>query len=79
MTHVRNDELAVVRFEGRNRTETKRKALSYWIENQEQLQLSLREFLGACTASADGSHISFRMPAKPSAPKFTRLVRAFFR
>ena len=75
MAHVQSD---VVRFEGRNRTETKRRALSYWIEKQDELQLSLREFLGGCTANAEGTEICFEMPAKQPAPKgLSRLARAF--
>ena len=80
--HSRIEDRPTARFEGRSRTATKRKALSYWIENQDALQLSLREFLGGCTASAEGTSIVFRMPApeeKRLRDRAARLVRGFFR
>lgn len=61
MMHIHHED-AAVRFEGRSRTETKRKALAYWIDHQDRLRLSLREFLGGCAATPDGLVISFRMP-----------------
>ena len=48
-----------IRFTGRTRAETKRKALGYWVDNQDRLQISMRDFLARCTMSPDGTTIVF--------------------
>ena len=62
-------------FTGRTRAETKRKALAYWVDNQESLGLTMREFFDRCSLSADGTMIVFLMPVKAPAP--SRLLAAF--
>ena len=52
------------RFLGRTRADTKRKALDFWVSNQRQLDLTLREFFERCRISQDGKRITFyaRLP-----------------
>lgn len=57
-------------FTGRNRAETKRKALAYWVDNRDTLRLSMREFFDRCSLSADGTAMVFhhRAGARPRSP-----------
>ena len=68
---------SVIRFEGRSRAEAKRTALTFWIENQDSLSMSLREFLEACRTSGEGTEILF---CKPAPSRFgEKFLRAFLR
>ncbi len=49
-------------FNGRDRADVKRKALSYWASNSGRLGLSLRDFLGRCRMGADERTITFSAP-----------------
>lgn len=62
-------------FTGRTRAETKRKALSYWVDNREKLALSMREFFERCSLSADGTAIVFHPVERTTAARFPLLAR----
>ncbi len=49
-------------FNGRDRADVKRKALSYWASNSGRLGLSLRAFLGRCRLGVDERTITFTAP-----------------
>jgi hypothetical protein len=49
-------------FNGRDRADVKRKALSFWASNSGHLGLSLREFLRRCRLGADERTIVFMAP-----------------
>jgi hypothetical protein len=49
-------------FNGRDRADVKRKALSYWASNSGCLGMSLRDFLGRCRLGADERTIIFSAP-----------------
>lgn len=49
-----------VAFNGRDRAHVKRKALDYWVQNQNLLRLSMRDFFERCRLSPDGRAITFR-------------------
>lgn len=48
-----------IRFNGRTRADAKRRALAYWVANQERLQMTFKDFLSACTMTPDGTTIVF--------------------
>lgn len=48
-----------VNFNGRDRVQVKRKALDYWYDNRDKLQLSLRDFFSRCRMSRDERTITF--------------------
>jgi hypothetical protein len=50
---------APLAFSGKNRAEAKRRALSYWYQHREKLNLSLRDFFARCRLSADERTIIF--------------------
>jgi len=50
----------IIRFTGRTRAETKRRALDYWVANQDKLGIPMRDFLARCAMSPDGTLIVFR-------------------
>ena len=49
-------------FNGRDRSDVKRKALSYWAANSDRLGMNLRDFLGCCRMGADERTIFFTAP-----------------
>ena len=51
-----------MKFNGRDRKDVKRKALSYWHSNSRELGLSLREFLKYCRLGATERTIVFSKP-----------------
>lgn len=51
-----------VNFSGRDRVSVKRKALDYWYDNRDKLQLSMRDFFSRCRMSRDGQTITFSAP-----------------
>jgi hypothetical protein len=48
-----------VNFNGRDRVQVKRKALDYWYDNRDKLQLSMRDFFSRCRMSRDERTITF--------------------
>ena len=48
-----------VNFSGRDRVQTKRKALDYWYHNRDTLRLSMRDFFSHCRMSPDERTITF--------------------
>lgn len=49
-------------FNGRDRADVKRKALSYWASNSGAMGLSLRAFLGRCRMGTDERTIIYTAP-----------------
>jgi hypothetical protein len=68
-----------VRFNGRNRAETKRKALAWWVANRDELKLSIAEFLGACSITADGTAMTFKKPEEKKESAFRLFAKRFSR
>ena len=63
-----------IRFTGRTRAETKRKALGYWVNNQDRLRISMKEFVQRCAMSAEGTTIVFNEEVqKEKRPLWLRL------
>ena len=52
-----------VTFHGKDRTDVKRKALSYWSCNQRSLGLRLADFLRACSIDSSECSITFTFPS----------------
>ncbi|MFH0900586.1 MAG: hypothetical protein V2A73_08150 [Pseudomonadota bacterium] len=52
-------EYKIIEFNGRDRAQTKRKALDYWYQHRDSLKLSLRDFFMRCRSSSDGLKIIF--------------------
>jgi len=49
-------------FNGRDRADVKRKALSFWASNSGRLGVSLRDFLSRCRLDADERTIIYTAP-----------------
>jgi hypothetical protein len=49
-------------FNGRDRSDVKRKALSFWATHSGRLGLSLREYLNCCRLGSDERTIVFTAP-----------------
>jgi len=49
-------------FNGRDRSDVKRKALTFWASNSSRLGMSLRDFLRCCRLGADERTIVFTAP-----------------
>ena len=49
-------------FNGRDRADVKRKALSFWAFNSGRLGVSLRDFLSCCRLGADERTIIYTAP-----------------
>ncbi len=48
-----------VKFKGRTRADSKRRALNYWYQNRDTLRLDLRTFFDQCRLQPDDSTIVF--------------------
>ena len=55
--------MSQVTFHGKDRTDVKRKALSYWSCNQRSLGLRLADFLRACALDSNDCRIVFTYPS----------------
>jgi len=52
--------MKVLLFRGRNRHETRKKALGYWFAHRDQFNCSMRDFIRKCSTDPSGRVIMYK-------------------